>query len=230
MESYRQHRKICKMIEQQFVTKHEKPENVWTHEGRYYYREGEIQTEPREPGDDPGAERRREHGHNTFITGPSLQPRHSVRSHIEREGDVEGAEYEPEMSADPHTINTEETLGNTADLMVTGVERNRPGYSTDSESDTESAKNNKLIVVTFEGETDPMDPHNWSLKRRVLTTIITSLTACVIFWSSTIDSTALPTTKKLFHTTFEIQTLPTGTWLNLSITSTRLTEILQLCF
>ncbi|KAJ5184800.1 Major facilitator superfamily domain general substrate transporter [Penicillium cf. griseofulvum] len=214
MESIRQHRKIRKKIEQQFVTKHEKPENAWTHEGRYYYREGEIQTEPREPSDDLGAERRREHGHRTFITGPSLQPRHSVRSHIEREGDVEGAEYEPEMSTDPHTINTEETLGNTADIMLTGVERTRPGYSsTDSESNIESAKKNTLIVVTFEGDCDPMDPHNWSLKRRVLTSILTSLTACVIFWSSTIDATALPSTKKLFHTTFEVQTLPTAMFL-----------------
>jgi hypothetical protein len=31
-------------LEQQFVTKHEKPENVWTHEGQYGYREGEIYT------------------------------------------------------------------------------------------------------------------------------------------------------------------------------------------
>ncbi|KAJ5834486.1 Major facilitator superfamily domain general substrate transporter [Penicillium robsamsonii] len=214
MESILQHRRIRRKIQQQFVTKHEKPEDVWTHEGRYYYREGEIHTEPREPTDDLDASRRREHGSRTFITGPSLQPRHSVRSHIEREGDVEGAEYEPGIANDPHTINSEETLGNTPDIMVTGVERPRPGYpSTDNESDIESVKKNKLIVVTFEGECDTMDPHNWSLKRRVWTTIITSMTGFVIFWSSTIDATALTSTKKLFHTTFEVQTLPTAMFL-----------------
>ncbi|KAJ5163045.1 Major facilitator superfamily domain general substrate transporter [Penicillium coprophilum] len=213
MESIRQHRKIRRKIEQQFVTKHEKPENVWTHEGRYIYREGEILTEAREPSDDPSAARRREHGHRTFITGPSLQPRHTVRSHIEREGDVEGAEYDPEITNDPHTINSQETLGNTADIMLTGVERPRPGYSTDSETDVESVKKNKLIIVTFEGDYDTMDPHNWPLKRRVWTTILTSMTGFVIFWSSTIDSTALTSTKKLYHTNFEVETLPTAMYL-----------------
>ncbi|KAJ5959831.1 Major facilitator superfamily domain general substrate transporter [Penicillium vulpinum] len=210
MESIRQRRDIRRKLEQQFVTKHEKPDDVWTHEGRYHYREGEIHTEPREPTDDLGAARRREHGQRTFITGPSLQPRHTVQSHIEREGDVEGAEYDPEIPTEPHTINSAETLGNTADIMVTGVERTRPG---DSESDIETLKRKKLIIVTFEGDCDTMDPHNWSFKRRLFTTIITSLTGCVIFWSSTIDSTALTTARALFHTSFEIQTLPTTMFL-----------------
>jgi hypothetical protein len=215
MQSFLQHRAIRRKLEQQFVTKHEKPENVWTHEGQYGYREGEIYTHPRERSDDPAAERRREHGHRTFISGPSLQPRHTAASHLGREGDIEGAEYDPELSTDPHTINSAETLGNTPDIMVTGVERPRPGVSTDNESDIESVKRNKLIVVTFEGEDDEMDPHNWTLKRRMLVTLLTALMGCVIFWSSTIDATALPETTKAYKTSFEVQTLPTGTWLAL---------------
>ncbi|KAF9250798.1 hypothetical protein DTO006G1_9695 [Penicillium roqueforti] len=213
MQSIRQHRVLRRKLQQQFVTKHEKPDNVWTHEGRYEYRGGEIHTEPGEPNDDPAAGRRREHGHRTFISGPSLNPRHSVRSHIEREGDIEGSEYDPVLSTDPHTINTQETLGNTPDIMVTGVERPRPCDSTGSETDIESLKKNELIIVTFEGECDIMDPHNWSFKCRLFTTILTSLTGCVVFWSSTIDSTALMTTKQLYHTTFEVETLPTAMFL-----------------
>ena len=215
MQSFLQHRAIRRKLEQQFLTKHEKPENVWTHEGQYGYREGEIYTYPRERSDDSAAERRREHGHRTFISGPSLQPRHTAASHLGREGDIEGAEYDPELSTDPHTINSAETLGNTPDIMVTGVERPRPGVSTDIESDIESAKRNKLIVVTFEGEDDEMDPHNWTLMRRTLVTLLTALMGCVIFWSSTIDATALPETRKLYQTSFEVQALPTGTCLTL---------------
>ncbi|KZN92440.1 putative transporter [Penicillium chrysogenum] len=210
MQSFLQHRVLRRKLEQQFVTKHEKPENVWTHEGQYGYREGEIYTHPRERSDDLAAERRREHGRRTFISGPSLQPRHSAASHLGREGDIEGAEYDPDLSTDPHTINSAETLGNTPDIMVTGVERPRPGFSTDSESDIESVKRNKLVVVTFEGEDDEMDPHNWTLRRRMLVTLLTALMGCVIFWSSTIDTTALPKTRKVYHTSFEVQTLPTG--------------------
>ncbi|OQE30490.1 hypothetical protein PENFLA_c003G04020 [Penicillium flavigenum] len=213
MQSFLQRRALRRKLEQQFVTKHEKPENVWTHEGQYGYREGEIYTHPRERSDDLAAERRREHGHRTFISGPSLQPRHTAASHLGREGDIEGAEYDPELSTDPHTINSAETLGNTPDIMVTGVERPRPGVSTDLESDIESAKRNKLIVVTFEGEDDEMDPHNWTLRRRMLVTLLTALMGCVIFWSSTIDATALPETRKLYHTSFEVQALPTAMFL-----------------
>lgn len=227
MQSIRQHRRIRHKLEQQLVTKHEMSEDVWTHEGRYYYREGEIHATPREPDDDLPADRRREHGHRTFISGPSLHPRHSVRSHLERDGDVERADFDPALQTDPHTINTQETLGNTTDMMITGVERPRPGTgaasgisegvpvgvddrSMDTDSDIDTIKKNKLIIVTFEGDCDKMDPHNWSLQRRITTTILTSLLACVVFWSSTIDATALTSTKELFHTTFEVQSLPTS--------------------
>ncbi|OQD66891.1 hypothetical protein PENPOL_c004G05375 [Penicillium polonicum] len=214
MQSIIQHRRIRRKIQQQFVTKHEKPGDVWTHEGRYDYHEGEIHSYPREPADDLAAGRRREHGHRTFISGPSLQPRHTARSHLGREGDVEGAEMDPEISTDPHTINAEETLGNTADIMVTGVERSRPAdHATDSETDVESEKRNKVIIVTFEGDTDTMDPHNWSLSRRMLTTILTSLTGFVVFWSSTIDATAYTTTKKVYGTGPVVQSLPTAMFL-----------------
>ncbi|CAI7644318.1 unnamed protein product [Penicillium discolor] len=214
MQSILQHRRIRRKIQQQFVTKHEKPSDVWTHEGRYDYHEGEIHSYPREPPDDWAAERRREHGHRTFISGPSLQPRHTTRSHLGREGDIEGAEMDPEIATDPHTINAEETLGNTADIMVTGVERQWPvDHATDSETDVESVKRNKVIIVTFEGDCDTMDPHNWTLTRRMFTTILTSLTGFVIFWSSAIDATAYTTTKKVYGTTPVIQALPTAVFL-----------------
>lgn len=226
MQSFLQHRRIRRKLEQQIVTKHGVPEDVWTQEGRYYYRDGEIQTHPREPDDNIPAARRREHGHRTFISGPSIN-RHSAKTHLERDGDVERADVDPDLRTDPHTINTQETLGNTLDMMVTGVERADPGSGAatgvrdgvavgadgseiDSVSDMESIKKNKLIIVTFEGDLDLMDPHNWSFKRRLGTTLLTSWIASIMFWSSTIDATAHSRTVLLFHTSFEVQTLPTS--------------------
>ncbi|KAJ5347438.1 uncharacterized protein N7506_000691 [Penicillium brevicompactum] len=229
MQSILQHRRIRRKLEQQIVTKHGVPEDVWTQEGRYYYRDGEIHTHPREPDDNVPAIRRREHGHRTIISGPTVN-RHSARTHLERDGDVERADIDPELQTDPHTINTQETLGNTTDMMVTGVERAQPGSGVatgvrdgvalgadgseiDSVSDMESIKKNKIIIVTFEGDLDLMDPHNWSFMRRLGTTLLTSFIASVMFWSSTIDATAHSRTVKLFHTSFEVQTLPTTFYL-----------------
>ncbi|KAJ5748202.1 uncharacterized protein N7511_009898 [Penicillium nucicola] len=229
MQAIFQRRDIRRKLQKQFVTKYEKPENVWTHEGRYSYQDGEIHTISREPEDDLPAQRRREHGHRTIMGGPAIHPRHSVRAHLERDGDVERADFDPELQTDPHTINTHETLGATANMMITGIERARPGTSSSTGvsagssemglgeefegDDIERIKKNKLIIVTYEGECDSMDPHNWSFRSRLAYTLITSGTACVIFWSSTIDATALVSTRALFHTSFKVQTLPTTLFL-----------------
>lgn len=230
MQSFIQHRDIRRQLQKQFVTRHEKPGDVWTLEGRYSYQDGEIQTIPREPDDDLPAERRREHGHRTIINGPTLYPRHTVRAHLERDGDVERADFDPEFQTDPHTINTQDTLSSPTDVMVTGIERARLGAdaSTDvsgggsfgesgqefERSDIEWIKKNKLIIVTYEGECDPMDPHNWTFKRRLACTLITSGTACVIFWSSTIDTTAIVSTRALYRTNTQIQVLATSKLMN----------------
>lgn len=201
------------------MVKHEDPNDVWTHERRYWYGEGELHSEDREPGDGAAASRRREHGQRTFISGPALEPHHTTRSHLERDGDVERADVDPEFQVDPWSINTRDSLGGEADIMVTGVERDRRRDTGDFDGETlggedgnrEPEKENKLIVVTFEGDTDPMDPHNWSFTRRVLVTLLLSFLEGVVLWSSTIDATALVSTRQLYRTSNEIQTIPTGT-------------------
>ncbi|KAJ6176080.1 hypothetical protein N7485_002994 [Penicillium canescens] len=195
MQSFFQHRDIRRQLQKQFVTKHEKPGDVWTLEGRYSYQDGEIRTIPREPDDDLPAERRKEHGHRTIINGPTLYPRHTIPS------------VRP------------------TDVMVTGIERARPGAGASTDvsgggsvgessqefegSDIEWIKKNKLIMVTYDGECDPMDPHNWTFKRRLACTLITPGTACVIFWSSTIDTTAIVSTRALYRTNTQLQVLAT---------------------
>ncbi|KAJ5996685.1 hypothetical protein N7522_008345 [Penicillium canescens] len=111
------------------------------------------------------------------------------------------------------------------DVMVTGIERARPGAGASTDvsgggsvgessqefegSDIEWIKKNKLIMVTYDGECDPMDPHNWTFKRRLACTLITPGTACVIFWSSTIDTTAIVSTRALYRTNTQLQVLAT---------------------
>ncbi|KAJ5085428.1 hypothetical protein N7532_010199 [Penicillium argentinense] len=228
MQSFLDQRRFYKQLETQIVVKHEQSEDVRTHERRYWYRgEGGLGSEDREPDNGEPARRRREHGHRTIISGPTLEPRHSVREHLEREGDVEQADYAPEVQADPYTINTRDTMGGNVDMMVTGVERERTrqavngttngtangttdGVDGASHGDPEKEK---IVLVMYEGDTDEMDPHNWTFTCRVACTTLVSLLASLVLWSSTIDTSALTSTRKLYQTSFELQSVPTAMYL-----------------
>lgn len=85
------------------------------------------------------------------------------------------------------TINSHDTIGSDLEMVVTGVERERdndhqvtepsdvePSPSPDETAygRTEGEKQNVIIVVSYEGDTDPMDPHNWSLLRRFACTAL----------------------------------------------------------
>lgn len=217
MQSILEHRRISKQLERQIVTKRNLPHDVWTSERRYWYpEEGGIRSEERYPDDGSPARRRREHGHSTLVSGPVLEPRHTARSHLERDGDVERADYDPAFDVDPFTINTRDSLGGGTDMMVTGLERERPRSYDSVDSDLTSfdedleKKKHRIIVVTFEGDCDPMDPHNWSMAWRVWSTIVVSSISFLALWLSTIDATVLTSTMRLFQNSFELETVPTG--------------------
>lgn len=223
MQSFFQYRQIYKELEKQIVVERDPPDNIRTHERRYWYRNNEIRSEPYDPNGGAPAERRRTHGHHTVVGGPTLEPRHTARSHLERNGDLERADLDPDVQADPYTINTRDSIGASVDMMVTGVERQRPANEgPDNVSDGapngvpdtgDSPQDKKLIMVSYEGDCDPMDPHNWPLLRRLWCTALMSLLGAVTFGSTTIDASALASLRATYHTSFELQTVPTGMWM-----------------
>lgn len=224
MQAYIQYNRFYKELEKQIVTKREKPDNVWTRERRYWYSDEGIASDPRDPGNGAASERRRTHGQQTVVGGPSFEPRHTTRSHLGRDGDVERADLDPEVQVDPYTINTRDSLGADVDMMVTGVERERAGtlrpvdipndVADENVAQGRSSEQEKVIMVSYEGNYDPMDPHNWPILRKVWCTVLISLLSAVIAWSSTIDISALHSTTAQYHTSIEVQTVPTGTCYN----------------
>lgn len=79
MQSFLEQRRIYKQLEKQIVIKHDQPEDVRTHERRYWYQGEEgLGSEDREPDDGEAAEKRRQHGNRTIMTGPALEPRHTT--------------------------------------------------------------------------------------------------------------------------------------------------------
>ncbi|KAJ5947211.1 hypothetical protein N7466_000226 [Penicillium verhagenii] len=220
MQSFLEQRRIYKQLEKQFVVKHNYPDDVWTHERRYWYRDGGgISSEERFADDGAPAARRREHGQRTsIIPGPALQPRHSLRAHLGREEDIERQDWHPAFDVDPFTINTRDTLGSSVDMMLTGIEGSRArgdvstpdGLVTDKQPGEEEEK---IIIITYEGDCDPADPHNWSMPARCASTALLALMGGTILFSSVIDATALTSTRKLFHTGFEVESVPTALFL-----------------
>lgn len=222
MQAYFQYHQFYKDLEKQIVIKREKPDNVWTHERRYWYSDERISSDPREPEEGATSERRRTHGQQTVVGGPRFEPRHTTRSHLERDGDVERADIDPEVQVNPYTINTRDSLGTDVDMMVTGVERARvgtqrpvdSGVSDEDVAHGRSPEQEKVIMVSYEGDYDPMDPHNWPVLRKVWCTVLISLLGSIVAWSSTIDISALPSTTAEFHASIELETVPTGTCYN----------------
>lgn len=134
MQSYFQSRRICKKPQKQHVTKYEDSEYLWTHEKRYwYFPGGGLVPESCDPHEGAAAQRRREHGHRTWVGGPAFEA-HTAHSHLDRDGDVERADMDPEFNVDPYTINSRDTIECEVDIVVTGVERVRYADQGEDES------------------------------------------------------------------------------------------------
>lgn len=232
MQSYLQYRQFYRELEKQIVIKREEPDNVWTNERQYWYNDNGIGSTPRDPDDGAPAERRRTHGHNTVVGGPRIEPQHTTRSHLNRDGDVERADLDPEVQADPYTINTRDSIGTDVDMMVTGLERGGPANQAsnheqncvpdgdaDGVAEGGSSKHEKLIMISYEGDCDPMDPHNWPFLRKVGCTVLLSLLGAIAIWSTKIDASALPSISAQFNHTFEQETVPTGRYYSAWIVS-----------
>ncbi|KAJ5911443.1 uncharacterized protein N7473_000746 [Penicillium subrubescens] len=175
-------------------------EYILTHERRYWYLpEGGLAPEVCDPQEGAAAQRWEEHGNRTWVGGPAFEA-HTARSHMDRDGDVKRVDMEPEFNVDPYTINSRDTIGGEVDIVVTGVERARyaeqgvdgvfegveydtPRVSGDEAVDDTGAEEDKLniIVVSYDGDIDPMDPHNWSFVRRFACTTLVSLLGALAF-------------------------------------------------
>lgn len=145
------------------MVKREDPDHIWTHERRYWYRNEGINSDPRDPDDGPSAERRRIHGHQTVIGCPASGPRHTTRSHFERDGDVARADLDPDVRADPYTINTRDSVG-AVDMMATGLERQvATNERLNDGLNWIAHETYRTSLSEHEGDCDPMEPDQFQV-------------------------------------------------------------------
>ncbi|KAI1016525.1 hypothetical protein LB503_010313 [Fusarium chuoi] len=75
----------------------------------------------------------------------------------------------------------------------------------------------KIFVVNWEGPNDPLDPHNWSIGRRIGVTLQISIIALFVGAASGIDATVLPQAAESLGVSEVAESLATGMFGPLSV-------------
>lgn len=71
-------------------------------------------------------------------------------------------------------------------------------------------KKEATYIVEFDGPDDPLNPLNWSIRKRVFTTLLLSLTTFVVTFASSVFSSALRVVAVEFDVSNEVATLGTS--------------------
>ncbi|RGP77267.1 hypothetical protein FLONG3_4782 [Fusarium longipes] len=77
----------------------------------------------------------------------------------------------------------------------------------------DKGQDGKVFVVDWEGPHDPLDPHNWSVGRRIGVTLQISVIALFVGAASGIDATVLPQASKSLGVSEVAESLATGLYL-----------------
>ncbi|KKK13082.1 hypothetical protein P175DRAFT_0469214 [Aspergillus ochraceoroseus IBT 24754] len=74
-------------------------------------------------------------------------------------------------------------------------------------------RSGRVFVVNWEGPNDPLNPHNWSIGRRIGVTLQISMIGLFVTGASGIDATVLPQAAKALHVSEVAESLATGLYL-----------------
>lgn len=105
------------------------------------------------------------------------------------------------------TQKSNRTMGTRLGLTLTGIDvRDR---TTNEGGD----QDRQVFVVGFEGDHDQMNPHNWSITRRMVATFMVAAIGAVVGIASSIDSSAVREAAAEFHVSEVVESLATGLYL-----------------
>lgn len=113
-------------------------------------------------------------------------------------------------------VSTLRTFGTHMGVVLTGVNvrdrTTKEGGGGKGEGD-EKKDDDQVFVVSWEGDDDDLNPHNWSSPRRWFVTVNVALIAAVVGIASSIDSSALMPASMEFHVSEVVESLATGLYL-----------------
>lgn len=90
--------------------------------------------------------------------------------------------------------------------------RSRASRSTTANADEKTTRE-KVFVVGYESDSDPMNPHNWSYGKRISSTVLIASIGFIVGFASSVDSAALPQAAEDFGAAEVVESLATGLFL-----------------
>lgn len=108
-------------------------------------------------------------------------------------------------------VPTHSSTGTTLGAVFTGIHiRDR---TTKERSLSDSTRDQKVFVVGYEGESDVLDPHNWSYGTRIWATVNIAFIGWIVGFASSVDSAALVQAAEDLGVSEVTESLATGLFL-----------------
>lgn len=120
--------------------------------------------------------------------------------YVDEDGQEEPVPIQPSITAE--TIRQCMSGGVALGQVLTGIQV-KPHKD-------DKGEDSKVFVVKWEGPDDPLDPHNWSVGRRIGVTLQISVIALFVGAASGIDATVLPQASKSLGVSEVAESLATG--------------------
>lgn len=108
-------------------------------------------------------------------------------------------------------VATQGSMGTNLGTALTGI--NLRDRTTQEGRSDPTAHGNKLFVVGYEGDRDPLNPHNWSYGTRIWATVNIAFIGWIVGFASSVDSAALVQASEDFGVSEVVESLATGLFL-----------------
>lgn len=106
------------------------------------------------------------------------------------------------------TATTRETIGTSLGQALTGINvRSR------TTKEGRHEKGGKVFVVGYVDEKDPLNPHNWSILKRMLITFVVASVGLIVGFASSVDSAVIQQARMEFGVGEVTESLATGIYL-----------------
>ena len=164
---------------------------------------------------------------NTEIGNQSPDSRDLEKAEQPGKGDEAGGDSLEEgddlaRSNSLSTVGTTQSFGTRMGHAMTGIEvreltkemtKRRTRASGRTNANEKAPEREKVFVVGYDSETDPLNPHNWSYATRIMATILIAWIGFIVGFASSVDSAALTQAASEFRVSEVAESLATGLFL-----------------
>ncbi|CAO1605739.1 hypothetical protein XANCAGTX0491_009245 [Xanthoria calcicola] len=217
MQSFLQYRRFRRHVQAQYERDREKARAIGQEKNhdRSKSTSPDSSTVAHAAGDSPIEDRRDpEKGEQATSRGSEgcevpASAEHAFESHHSMQP-VNTTDTRSDMTSTSHAA-TQGSMGTNLGTALTGINV-RDRTTQEGRSDT-TVHGNKIFVVGYEGDRDPLNPHNWSYGTRIWATVNIAFIGWIVGFASSVDSAALVQASEDFGVSEVVESLATGLFL-----------------